>query len=148
MSKHSKLLLKILQGLSDKNISFNESNVLFADSTLFHLFNFPLITGNKTSALKEPGSAVMSKTMAKKYFANANPIGKTIKLDNDKLYAVTAIMKDIPANTHFKCDMFLSMASVEDSRAANWGSTNYQTYLLLKPDLMPVNFLKTSPNFL
>ncbi len=126
-----------------ENTSFNESNVLFADSSLFRVFNFPLLQGNAATALTEPNTAVMSVTMAKKYFGISDAIGRTIKLDNDKLYKITAVMKDIPANTHFKCDMFLSMASVEDSRADNWGSTNYATYLVLKEGTNTEQFSKT-----
>ncbi len=116
-----------------ENNSYNESNVLFADSSLLRVFNFPLLQGNAAKALTEPNSAVMSETMAKKYFGNNDAIGRSIKLDNDKLYKVTAVMKNIPANTHFKSDMFLSMSSLEDSREDNWGSTNYSTYIVLKP---------------
>jgi putative ABC transport system permease protein len=115
-----------------ENNSFNESHVLFADSTLFEVFNFKLLQGNPFNALKAPGAAIVSATTAKKYFGNSDPMGRTIKLDNDKLYSVTGVMADIPSNTHFKADIFLSMASFEDSRIDNWGSTNYQTYLVLK----------------
>ncbi|MEP6845886.1 MAG: ABC transporter permease, partial [Panacibacter sp.] len=116
-----------------ENNSYNESNVLFADSSLFRVFNFPLLQGNAGNALTEPNTAVMSATMSKKYFGNSDAIGRTIKLDNDKLYKITAVMNDIPANTHFKCEIFLSMSSLEDSREDNWGSTNFATYLVLKP---------------
>ena len=106
---------------------------MFADSCLFRVCNFPLLQGNAANALTEPNTAVLSVTMAKKYFGNNDAIGRTVKLDNDKLYKVTAVMKDIPANTHFKSDMFLSMSSLEDSREDNWGSSNYATYIVLKP---------------
>ncbi len=126
-----------------ENNSYNESNVLFADSSLFRVFNFPLLEGSAATALTEPNAVIMSATMAKKYFGNSDAIGRSIKLDNGKLYKVTAVMKDIPANTHFKCDMFLSMASLEDSRQENWGNTSYITYLVLKPGTNIDQFSRT-----
>ena len=117
--------------------SFNEDNVLFADSTFFRVFSFSLLKGNANAALTGPGKVVLSAATAKKYFGDSDPMGRILKVDNNKLYAVSGVMENIPAQTHFRADFLLSMASLEDSWADNWGSTNYNTYLLLKKGADP-----------
>lgn len=113
--------------------AFTEPISFFADSTVFTLFNFPLIDGDPESALAAPNTAVISETLAKKYFGSTPAIGKMFKLDNDKLFRITAIMKDLPSNTTVQCNLFLSMAGDEDSKLPNWGSMNYSTFIQTRP---------------
>ena len=81
------------------------------DSTLFDVFTIPVIAGDAKTALNEPNTVVISESAAKKYFATTDVIGKNIETDdNDKtLYKVTAVIKDIPHNSHFTFDMHFSM---------------------------------------
>ena len=111
---------------------YKEEAVVFADSSFFSFFSIPLIEGDPTTVLSEPNKVVISESIAEKYFGIENPMGKTLVLDNKKNYEVAGIMEPTPTNTHFKFDFLLSMASLEESRATNWGSINFQTYLLLQ----------------
>jgi putative ABC transport system permease protein len=63
--------------------SFYESDSYIADSTIFDVFSFNLIKGDKRTALREPNSVVVTETMAKKYFGNEEPVGQMLKMDND-----------------------------------------------------------------
>ncbi|MEJ0029103.1 MAG: ABC transporter permease [Bacteroidota bacterium] len=65
--------------LSNGDLRFKESRVFFASDDFFTIFSFPLIVGVDSSVLKDPFTMVISESMAKKYFADANPIGKTLK---------------------------------------------------------------------
>jgi len=120
------------------NMKFQEKNTIMADSTLFNIFDFPLIYGDKNTALKEPMSIVLSQTAVKKYFGNTNPVGQTVLLTGAAINAkITGVMKDIPENSQIKADMIVSMSSQQqvyggslDSQWANFGLTSY---LLLKP---------------
>ncbi|MEP7268742.1 MAG: ABC transporter permease [Saprospiraceae bacterium] len=114
------------------HVSFTETKVYFADSTLFDLFNFPILQGDPMTALKETNTAVITASLAKKYFGQSNPMGQSLIIDNDDLYKITAVIQDLPLNSHIEADMFLSMTSYSDSRVENWGNTNYNTYLLLE----------------
>jgi putative ABC transport system permease protein len=111
---------------------FREENVAFADSSLFNVFTVPVVQGNGVAALAAMESAVLTEECAQKYFGTENPIGKRLKGDNGKYYTVGAVIKRLPANSHFRFDVLLSMTSYADSKSPNWTSNNYVTYVLLK----------------
>jgi putative ABC transport system permease protein len=124
------------------DIKFQETGSILADSTLFDIFDFPLVYGNRQTALKEPMSIVFSETEAKKYFGNENPIGQTVLLTDANINAtVTGIMKDIPENSQIRADMIVSMSSLQQishrSLDSNWTSFNLSSYLLLRPGANP-----------
>src|SRR6266478_3541684 len=62
------------------DFKFQEERTVLADSSLFNVFDFPLLSGNKNTALKEPMSIVLSESAAKKYFGNTNPLGQQVLL--------------------------------------------------------------------
>jgi putative ABC transport system permease protein len=62
------------------DLVFQEKKIVLADSALFNVFDFPLTSGNKNTALKEPMSIVISQTAAKKYFGDTNPLGQSLLL--------------------------------------------------------------------
>jgi putative ABC transport system permease protein len=116
------------------NEFINESAITHADSTLFDVFTLPAIIGDTKTALTEPNTVVLTKTAAKRYFGSAElAIGEMLETDdNDKtLYKVTAVIEDIPKNSHFNFDFFFSMANV-DYNFGNFLSHNFHTYVLLK----------------
>jgi putative ABC transport system permease protein len=111
----------------------NEPNVTHADSTLFNIFTLPAVSGDTKTALNEPNTVVITESTSKKYFGTESAIGKTIETnDNNKtLYKVTAVIRDIPHNSHFHFDFIFSMKNAD----YNWGqfiSHNFHTYLLLR----------------
>ena len=112
--------------------NFKEENAVFADSTLFDVFTLPLVTGNPKAALARPNTVVISESAAKRHFGRENPVGKTLTFDNTDRYEVTAVMRDMPRNGHFRYDFFLSMSSLGESKEDNWVSFNFNTYLLLR----------------
>jgi len=110
----------------------NEPNVAHVDSTFFRVFTFPAIAGDTRTALNLPNTVVITESAAKKYFGTADALGKTIETnDNGKtLYKITAVIKDMPHNSHFNYDFLFSMQNVK----YKWGqlsSHNFHTYLLL-----------------
>ena len=66
-----------------ENNSYREDEVVFADSTFFQVFTFPLLKGDPKTALVEPGTVVITPAIAKKYFCDEDPIGNTLVLDNE-----------------------------------------------------------------
>ena len=109
-----------------------EYNVLFADPTLFDVFTLPIIYGNKATALTEPNTVVITESTAKKYFDRVNVVGEKLVIDNNQALKITAVIKDIPTQSHFKADFFLSMASFPDSRSNEWLRSDYNTYVLMR----------------
>ncbi len=112
---------------------YREDRVIFADSSLFEVFALDLSTGDPATALKEPNTAVISPATAEKYFAGQDPIGQTLILDNEYQYTVAGVLAEMPDDMHFQFDLYLSMSTLENSMAPEWGSMNYNTYLVLEP---------------
>jgi len=114
------------------NSYINEQKVAHVDSTFFEVFAFPAISGDTRTALNQPNTVVLTESAAKKYFGTADAVGKTIET-NDKgstLYRVTAVIKDMPHNSHFNFDFLFSMKNV-DYQWGQFTSFNFHTYLLL-----------------
>jgi putative ABC transport system permease protein len=112
-----------------------------AEPELFDIFNFPFLQGDKKTALTEPNTAVLTERLAEKYFGNANPIGKTFKLENKIVFKVTGVLRNIPVNTDLKSEIYVSWATMKslnewfaDDNA--WGgiSTELQCFTRLRPN--------------
>ncbi len=134
------------------NDKFQEKNSIMADSTLFKIFDFPLVYGDKNTVLKEPLSVVFSQTTARKYFGDSNPIGQNIMLTGDAINAtITGVMKDIPENSQVKADMIVSLSSerkiYKQSSDSAWGGSSLTSYLLLKPGTNPKILAAKFPAF-
>ena len=124
------------------NFKFQETHTIWADSSIFSVFDLPLKYGDPLTALKEPNSIVLSETAAVKYFGHSNPVGQHLLLTGLGLPGiVTGLMKDIPENSHFRADMLVSMATYSQSFQPwieeDWGSYLFSTYLLLSPGADP-----------
>ncbi|HVZ24897.1 MAG TPA: ABC transporter permease [Sediminibacterium sp.] len=109
-----------------------EQHIIYADSTLFDVFTLPAVEGDTRHALDAPNSVVISSTAARKYFGTTHAVGRSLEMDDKILYKVTAVIRDIPANSHFHFDFILPMRNVQDYHFGNFLSHNFQTYLLLK----------------
>ncbi len=139
-SRGSKLIKKGSEYIS-------ENLVAHADSTLFDVFTLPAIVGNTKTALNEPNTVVISETAAIRYFGSAEKaIGEFLDTDDNTstLYEVTAVIEDMPINSHFRFDFFFSMDNVQ----YNFGqylSHNFHTYVLLRPDVDYKEFNKNFP---
>ncbi|MGM5468820.1 ABC transporter permease [Flavobacteriaceae bacterium LMO-SS05] len=117
------------------NEFINETRVTHADSTLFDVFTLPAIAGDTKTALTEPNTVVITESAAKRYFGNADKaIGQTLETNDRKktLYKVTAVIEDVPKNSHFNFDFFFSMANVSYD-FGNYLSHNFHTYIVLRP---------------
>ncbi|MBI2731622.1 MAG: ABC transporter permease [Sphingobacteriales bacterium] len=124
----------------------NEDRVVNADSTFFSVFTLPAIAGETKTALNEPNTVVITESAAKKYFGSTDVIGKNVETDENKstLYKITAVIKDVPHNSHFNFYFFFSMDNV-DYQFGNFLSHNFHTYLLLKPGTDYKAFNKNFP---
>lgn len=131
------------------NEFIDEPNVCFADSTLFDVFTLPVTEGDSKTALNEPNTVVITETAARKYFGTVHALGKTVEVNRNpkELYKVTAVIRDIPKNSHFNFDFFFSMDNV-DYEFGNYLSMNFQTYLLLRPGTDPKAFENNFKQFL
>jgi len=109
-----------------------ESGFAFADPSLFDVFTLPMIIGSPKTALAEPNSVVITESTAKKYFKNTEAIGKIIVVNDNTPLKVTGVIKDIPKQSHFNFNFFVSMSSFKDSESNEWLRSDYNTYILFK----------------
>ncbi|MEH6304609.1 ABC transporter permease [Olivibacter sp. CPCC 100613] len=117
--------------------NFGEETVAYADSSVFSIFSFPLLKGNIATLFSAPFSLVISETAAKKYFGSTNCLNKTLQLDGEHTVTVTGIMKDMPANSHWRSDLLLSMSTLfsfsnNQHLHEDWKRFGFSTYILLK----------------
>ena len=135
------------------NKTFVEDKFFWAEDNFFKIFSFKMIKGNPETALKDPYSVVLTESMAKKYFGNEDPIGKTILYERQNSLKVTGVIEDVPENSHFKFDFLGSFITLNDyigveNLTTNWGSNNYVTYLLLPKNFPASELEKQFPSFL
>ena len=114
------------------NVNVIENRMAFADPSLFNVFTLPVVSGDAKTALAEPNSVVITESTAKKYFNTTDAVGGSILFNDHENFKVTAVIKDMPKQSHFVYDFFLSMASLPDSRSTAWLRSEYNTYVLLK----------------
>jgi len=118
-----------------KDARFNEDRIIFADSTFFTLFSFPLLSGNAQDVLRKPKSIVLSQSKARLYFGKEDPLGKLLQIENDStFYRVTGIMADVPKNSHMHFDMVGSLSTFDKMLEEHRWVVNFlYTYFLSKP---------------
>ena len=117
----------------------------FADTTFFELFDFQFIAGDPAAALNKPYSIVLTQTLAKKYFGDESPLGKSMRASWFGTEAtVTGVIEDFPSNSHLNPPLLFSASTILSANEADkewaendWSSTAFDTYLLLKPDADP-----------
>ncbi len=112
------------------DIEFTEEEVMYADSTFFDIFTYKTLEGSTTEALDLPNSIVLTETMAGRYFGGENALGKTLKV-GEEVYTVTAVIEDVPRNSHVLFDGLVSRNSLPQ-QMGSWGNFGVYTYLLLQ----------------
>ena len=131
----------ILATYKDQKLTMDKT--YFAGNSFFNIFSYSLLSGDPKTALLEPNTAVITETVAKKLFGNAEPVGKLVSFSYDAPIKITGVMKDFPVNTHFKCDVLLSYATLmkfvgpKNDLDNEWRNDGALTYLLLKPGTNP-----------
>ncbi|WP_336517779.1 ABC transporter permease [Pollutibacter soli] len=135
------------------DIKFQQKDAMWADSAFFDVFDYKLIKGDRRTALKEPISIVFTKSTAKKYFGDKDPMGQTILITGEGFPAkVTGVMEDMPENSQIKGDVVLSMSTITQkfnaSLDSQWGNYGAQAYLLLKANTNAKSLEKKFPDFL
>src|SRR5277367_714044 len=118
--------------ITSANRQFFE-RINFVDSNFFQVVELPLIEGSAADVLLHPDSAVLSQAAARKYFGDANPVGKTFAVDGAHLLTVTGVMRDLPHNTQLSGDVFMPITSAASrlakTLATDWFGTEVFTYV-------------------
>ncbi|HEY1060164.1 MAG TPA: ABC transporter permease, partial [Daejeonella sp.] len=121
------------------NLKLEEKDVYYADSNFLQVFSFPLVQGNAQTAMSRPDAVIITQSIAKKYFADADAIGKTIQIANEQNLIVTGIVSDKVPNTHLKFSILMPMSALyptdNDLKTKTYGNFNFYTYIQLKKNV-------------
>jgi putative ABC transport system permease protein len=120
---------------------FFEERFFFGDPAVFDVFDFAILRGNPQTALAAPFAVVITETTAHKYFGDADPVGKSFVVDKNRSYNITAVMKDVPSNSHFHFDFLASLETLASLHGERYlkhpGYLAFYTYLLLGENTDP-----------
>lgn len=117
-------------------VFFKEDKVFYAESSFFSFFNFPLLKGENTPEILAAGKAVLSENAARRYFGNEDPLGKIITFNGKDQYAIAAIARNVPPNSHINFDILLSYENLINQVPyfeAGWFVPAFYTYVKLAP---------------
>lgn len=97
----------------NKTKRFKQERIGITDAEFPNVFNVEPVSGNVFEALRKPYQAILTETTAKKFFGKEDPIGKTFRYNNDFLITVSAVIRDLPGNTHLPASVLLSLSNDE-----------------------------------
>lgn len=132
--------------INDKMLKSGDYGSFYADSSFFNVFDFKLLRGDRNHPFPTINSVILTQRTAKRFFGDADPMGKTILAENKDNYVVAGIMADIPENSSIKFDLLFSIAvrgaqydgkDYWKSMNTDWGDYYANTYLLLRPGTSP-----------
>jgi putative ABC transport system permease protein len=110
--------------------TFQEEKLLLADTNFFSFFSFPLIRGMRNSVLDLPNSAVITQELAEKYFGDSDPIGMTVRLDQEHDLVVTGVMDNRARESHLQFDLVSPIALIEkEPWFADWWNNMFYTFI-------------------
>ncbi|MBN8651960.1 MAG: ABC transporter permease [Cytophagales bacterium] len=117
-------------------LNFLETGMYWADHSVFNVFTYTAVHGDVTKALIAPFEVVLTESMAKKYFGRVEVTGESIEIDK-RVYAIKAVIGDVPPNTHLKFSFLLSRLSFATVKPQynkeTWNNNNEYTYVLTVP---------------
>ena len=131
------------------DVAIKEENLFQAEQNFFSIFSYPLLNG--VAKLDQPNTAIVEKQTARKYFGDADPVGKRIKFGDREEYEITGVMES-PENSHLKFSFLLSyptLVTLWGEQFENaWGWYDFYNYALLKPGSDPKALEAKFPAFI
>jgi len=117
--------------------------VYYTDSSVFKVFTYPFLEGDPRTALVAPKSIVLTQSVAKEYFGKSvGVVGKSLQNDKGEVFKITGVVKDVPANSHLRFNLLISLSTLGKDFDQGWGGFGIYTYVLLKPNTDSVTFEK------
>ncbi|MEJ1237384.1 ABC transporter permease [Chryseolinea sp. T2] len=126
-----------------------EERAVYADQSIFEVFTLDVIDGTPQNALTDPASIVISESIALKYFNTTNAVGKSLITANDNsLYTVSAVVKDMPRQSHFHADLILPLQGNAKAEGTHYNQFSFNTYVLLNSKQNAEGLAAKLPQFL
>jgi putative ABC transport system permease protein len=110
-----------------------EGSLSYSDLALFEMFDFELKLGNTDNAFPTDNAIILSEAAAIRYFGDANPLGQVIRIDLDRSYQVTGVLKSIPTNSSIQIEHLISLSTLPEYAEFenSWGGSFLNTYIQL-----------------
>lgn len=119
-----------------------------ADNEFAKIFDLEWLAGDPNSALEAPNTIVLTAHIAKQYFGDQNPMGQTIRMDNEWELKVTGLIKDLPSNSHLTFKSLVSWATFHDQTTNYWSIQGGYLYVTLPENLAARNIEQKLPSFI
>ena len=116
---------------------FTNKNIYHASPGFLDVFSIQLTQGNQSEILRNPYTAIISESTARKYFGTTDPVGQILFKYPAYEYEIEGVFRDIPAQTHFSAGVFLSFhndMNLPPPVKEHWGETGFYTYLKLSKE--------------
>jgi len=129
---------------------FAVERTVFVDSTFLEIFDFPLLAGDRNTALDDPNSILITEDVAQIFFGDENPVGESLKMREDN-YKITGLLGKAPENSHLQYEVLISLTTLtSDDPTFNdiVGNNFLNTYLLMDPSADISAFESKMPEFL
>ena len=120
--------------------TFEERKIAYVDEGFFRLFTHEFLEGNPAEALSEPGSIVLTESAAGRIFGDRMTLGETVHLNGEGDLKVTAIIRDVPKNSHFRFNALVSNHRIRENRSEiydAWLAIVGWSYILLEDEADP-----------
>jgi predicted permease len=112
---------------------FNEDRILYVDTNFFKVFTYSFVEGDRETALQLPEGIIITRDMAKKYFGDESALGKTITKNHKDNFTVTAVVENVPENSHLQFDFLQPMTFIArthyDLKNNKWDNYNWYSYV-------------------
>ncbi|NBB75451.1 MAG: FtsX-like permease family protein [Bacteroidetes bacterium] len=137
-----------------EDTQYGGEDIFITNPSFFDVFSFSLRRGDPETALRRPYTAVITPALAQKYFDGADPIGKTVTVDNQYQVEITGIAEAAPTASHIHYNMLVSWATLnaafnyEEQFEESWGANSIYTYLLLPEGAPPSMIESQFPDFI
>jgi len=132
-------------------IDFREDKMYAANTSFLTMLPVKLLAGVDSTALDEPNTAVISESIAKKYYGNGDVVGQSFRFNKGVVFKITGIFKDIPDNTHFKFNILISWPTYVQWRGPEvenaWQWDGFYTYIMLQKGTDIESFEKKMNDF-
>ena len=114
--------------------AFFENDIQAVDPSFLRMFSFPLVKGVAETALEDPHSLILTRSVAKKYFGDEDPIGRVISVNNQYEFTVTGLIEEMPENSSLRFGMLIPFAFQKERGwwSDNWGNNSIFTYVQLR----------------
>ncbi len=127
----SERLVKAIGAVGAENAAKEQG--IFVSTEFFEVFPLPALSGDPKVALAQPDQIIITRKLAEKYFPNQSALGKTLQLDDDKIYTVGAVLDDLPANSTLQFDWLANFKNIEQPYMSEWGWNSVIMYARLLP---------------